>query len=140
MLSKKKVLIGGSRSIYDPRELIIAFKIVYHDGTFLKDRKEIGTVISGGARGVDKMGETFASRNAISLIICPANWQRESSRNSVSEADCGVLLWDGISHGTLMLIEEFTLQNKPFYVHYAVPTASYKNKDIEDFLKENKNA
>lgn len=132
---KTRLLIGGSRSIYDPRELITAFKIVFHTEDWLASKDQIGMVISGGAKGVDKLGETFARRNRIDLLICPADWNPEGSvKLAVTKAECGIVLWDGNSRGTQLLIEEFGRQSKPLYIHYAVPTAIYKDLEIEDFL------
>lgn len=98
-----RVIIAGSRDITDYQELLDAVV----DSGF-----EITTVISGGARGVDRMGEIFAKNNSTPLEIYPADWNKYGKsaghrRNAdmANVADALIALWDGTSRGTKSMIE-----------------------------------
>ena len=64
-------------------------------------------VISGGARGVDKVAELSAKQRGIPTVIFEANW-KEFGRSAgfrrnadiVKAADSIVAFWDGSSRGT----------------------------------------
>lgn len=71
----------------------------------------ITTVISGGARGADRLGETWAKANGVLLKVYPADWDTHGKsagylRNALmaSRANALVALWDGQSHGTRHMI------------------------------------
>lgn len=61
------VAIVGSRDITDPAILKDAIKAA---------RFKIGTVISGGARGVDSLAEEWATKNGKPLIRFLPDWER----------------------------------------------------------------
>lgn len=72
---------------------------------------EITTVLSGGARGVDRDGEEWARLNSKILVIHPADWNRHGKRagpirnaQMAQEADALIALWDGVSPGTQSMI------------------------------------
>lgn len=59
---------------------IIAGSRGFNDYEFLKEtialsKFQITEVVSGGAKGVDELGERWANENGIPLRIFPANWQ-----------------------------------------------------------------
>lgn len=62
-----KTIIAGSRTIthYDTVENAIK-----------ESGFEITQVVSGMARGVDKLGELWAHYNNIGCYLCPADWNR----------------------------------------------------------------
>ncbi len=98
-----KVIIAGSRSINDYNVLTRAII----DADF-----RITEIVSGGARGVDKLGEQFADRWNIPLKIFPANWELHGKsagykRNAemAAYADGLIALWDGESKGTKHMID-----------------------------------
>lgn len=69
-------------------------------------------VISGCAKGADKLGEKFAKRFDLSLIRMPADWKRYGKaagmiRNKAMAEDAThvILFWDGISSGTRNMAE-----------------------------------
>ena len=66
-----RTIIAGSRSCSDYTIL----------ETAIKECKWIpSVVISGNARGADKLGELWAKRNNIQVVRCPANWEKHSNR------------------------------------------------------------
>ena len=98
-----KTIIAGSRNITEYATLIKALK---------KVDWEITTVLSGTARGVDKLGEIFAKENNIPLEKYPAEWDKYGKsagykRNLVmaENAEALLALWDGQSKGTKHMID-----------------------------------
>lgn len=98
-----KVIIAGSRGVTDIAKLERAIE---------KCGFQITEVISGGARGVDKMGEHWAKKNNIPCKVFPANWEVDGKgagykRNleMAKNADAVIALWDGRSPGTKHMIE-----------------------------------
>jgi hypothetical protein len=98
-----KVIIAGSRSITDYKTVESAIK---------ESKFEITEIISGGARGVDKLGELYAVNNNIKLTIMKADWDKHGKsagyiRNQeMSEiAEAVIILWDGASKGTKNMLE-----------------------------------
>lgn len=105
-----KVIIAGSRDfdnyIYAETKLLSYFK---ENGIHSTDIE----IISGGARGADKIGEKFANRYGIKLTVFPAQWDKYGKgagmiRNAemAQYAEGGILFafWDGESHGTKNMI------------------------------------
>ena len=98
-----KTIIAGSRSI-DSLDLI--FQVVN------ESKFNITTVVSGGARGVDQLGEQWAKMNNIPIDIYPANWDKYGKsagykRNTIMamNADALIAIWDGESKGTKHMID-----------------------------------
>lgn len=96
--------------------LIIAGSRNFTNFDLLKSRVsalpfKINTIISGGARGTDSLGEWYAYQNDIPLEIFPANWQKYGKqagylRNVEMANNAGALIafWDGKSKGTKHMI------------------------------------
>jgi hypothetical protein len=108
------VLIAGSRTIYDYRILTEAVN---------ESGYNIGSVISGGARGVDKLGEQYANNNNISVQVYIPSWNLHGKaagvmRNTemVSVADAAIILWDGQSKGTKDTITKCQKKGIPVYI------------------------
>ena len=62
-----RVIIAGSRSMTGAEEVAIA---IVHFGFAVTE------VMSGGARGVDTLGEAWARTHKIPIRRVPADWQR----------------------------------------------------------------
>lgn len=93
-----KVIICGGRDIADYEALKAAIK---------RSGFTISEVVSGGARGVDKMGERWADENKTDRVTFHANWGGRSKsagphRNSrmARYAEAVIAVWDGKSTGT----------------------------------------
>jgi hypothetical protein len=109
-----KTIIAGSRDIVDVKILYDAIKKLNIP------EKEITQVISGGARGADRIGEIYANENAIDLVIMPANWNLHGksagyrrNEDMAKIADACIALWDGSSKGTghmINLAEKYNLK------------------------------
>jgi len=125
-----KVIIAGSRGISNSAALLVAI-----DGSGF----EITEVVSGGAQGVDAMGEGWALRRcpvtifkaAWSWLEAPGaiiktrpdgisyNVKAGIDRNSrmTEYADALIAVWDGHSRGTKNMIEVMKTMGKPVYIH-----------------------
>jgi YspA, cpYpsA-related SLOG family len=109
-----KVVIAGSRDITDRLGLVKAIEQSGYD---------ITEVVSGTARGVDQMGEAWATANKVPVKQFPADWNKHYSaagpiRNAemAKYTDAAVLLWDGKSRGTLNMIKNMHILDKPYFI------------------------
>jgi hypothetical protein len=98
-----KTIIAGSRGFTDYSVLHFFLSI---------NPWEITEVVSGTARGADKLGERYAEENGISVKRFPADWDTHGKRagyirNSemADYADALVAFWDGESRGTKHMID-----------------------------------
>ena len=128
-----KVIIAGSRHIVNAKQVEEAFR----EWATKKGVRYLHNVaiISGGARGVDTMGEIFAKENGINLIICPANWDYHNKgaghkRNAfmAEVADELIAVWDGESTGTKNMITTMLKLKKPVHITLAKPRTILKLK------------
>lgn len=93
-----KTIIAGSRSITDYKYLLKAIAQIDW---------EITEVISGNARGVDRLGERWARENNIPVRLFFPDWDKWGksagfvrNHEMVEEAEALIALWDGESRGT----------------------------------------
>lgn len=84
----------------------------------------VTSVLSGGARGIDKMGERWAGRRGIPVAVYPADWKLHGNRagpirnaKMADNADALVAVWDGESRGTKHMIETALRRGLKVYVH-----------------------
>jgi hypothetical protein len=110
-----KTIICGSRAIGDYGELTRA---IANSGF------NVTTVLSGGARGVDRMGEVWARANNRLLLLFPADWRTYGKRagyvrneQMAEEAEAVIALWDGASRGTKHMIDTARAMGLSVYVH-----------------------
>lgn len=86
---------------------------------------EITHVVSGGARGVDEMGEGIADALAIPKTIFMPNYERYGkhlaprARNTemANNAEALIAVWNGSSKGTLHMIKVATSKGLKVFVH-----------------------
>lgn len=107
-----KVIIAGSRGIgitdtgKQSRDFSIIKEVVE------KSKFEITELVSGGARGVDTLGEYYANANDIPIKQFLPDWEKKKAaagmiRNAemAKYADALIAIWDGESRGTKNMIE-----------------------------------
>jgi len=77
-------------------------------------------IISGGAAGVDTLAERYARDNGLKLTVLRPDYKTFDRtaplvRNGeiVRRADYVLILWDGVSRGTLNVIMRCLEKNKP---------------------------
>jgi len=99
-----KTIIAGSRDIVDYGLVKEAMNRIPW---------EVSEIVSGKAKGVDSLGERWASENNISIKSFPADWETYGKsagpiRNAqmAKYADALVAIWDGKSRGTSNMINE----------------------------------
>lgn len=99
-----KVIIAGSRHFTDAAEVMVA----YHASGF----KAI-EIVSGGARGVDEIGERLALELRIPVRVFHADWTKFGkaagpirNRQMAEYADALILVWDGQSKGSSNMLFE----------------------------------
>jgi len=107
-----KVAIVGSR---DFEELSLV-----HD--FVAKLPPDCTVISGGARGVDRVAAVAAKMRGLRLIEHPADWSKGRgagfARNTLIAQECDLMVafWDGGSRGTAHAMQEAARFGRPVHV------------------------
>lgn len=108
-----KVVIAGSRSITD--------RLAVNEAIRLSGFK-ITEVVSGQARGVDRLGEAYAKDHLLPLRCFPAQWEEYGPiagpiRNDkmAAYADAVIVLWDGRSSGALSMARCALARGKPLF-------------------------
>ena len=101
------VIIAGSRDFTD-YELLERLLDMYFQ-RYSPDQIEI---VSGGARGADRLGERYAQSRGMALKVMPANWNqhgksagyRRNEQMAQYATHC-VVFWDGESRGPQHMID-----------------------------------
>ena len=104
-----RIIIAGSRNYTNLDEFMLAMGeiMVQHHDLFTGNIE----VVSGGARGVDSMGEYWANLLSYKIIQFIPSWERFGRaaghiRNAemAEYADVLIAFWDGVSKGTESMI------------------------------------
>lgn len=97
-------------------KLLIAGSREYDDYEFLEKsvndlKTPIECIISGTARGADKLGERYATENNIDIMRFPADWNSYGKKAGYirneqmgKTCDLALIFWDGKSAGTRNMI------------------------------------
>ena len=113
-----KVIIAGSR-----------------DGVFQRDVDEamalcgfqVTEVVSGTARGVDRLGEHWARTHHIPIKPFPADWSKGRAAGPIRNeqmaryADALVAVWDGQTPGTRSMIQAAQRRGLKVFVYSVRP-------------------
>jgi hypothetical protein len=118
-----KTIVAGSRGVSSYR--IVAWAI--ESSGF-----DITEVISGGARGVDQLGEEWARKHKVPVSVFAADWRAQGKSAGVIRnlrmaecADALVAVWDDVSRGTKHMIETAIRMQLRVYVAH-----------VDDYVKE----
>lgn len=110
-----KVIIAGSRDLTVIGGLI---QDALEDAGW-----EPTEVVSGGARGIDRCGETYAWALGLKCRKFPAEWDRfgraaghRRNAEMTAYADALLAIWDGNSRGTQNMIDQMIKLGKPVHV------------------------
>ncbi len=83
----------------------------------------IDGIVSGGARGADKLAEIYASSIQVPFKVFPADWERygksagyKRNKQIVDYCDIVFAFWDGKSKGTQHTINLARDQGKPAFL------------------------
>jgi hypothetical protein len=100
-----KIIIAGSRNFNDYN--LLEQKVDFYIG----ENQDI-EIISGTARGADKLGERYAINKELKLKRFPADWQKYGkkagylrNKEMAKYASHAIIFWDGKSKGTGHMIE-----------------------------------
>lgn len=109
-----KVIIAGSRDLINIADVVDA---INHANI------EITTVISGGARGVDSLGEKWAENNGVEVQRYLADWDKYGKRAGIVRnkemslvGDALIAVWDGKSSGTKHMIDLMIKRRRPTFI------------------------
>jgi hypothetical protein len=102
-----RIIIAGSRDFNDQKTVDEAVDKFINQLPCSKIQ-----IISGGARGADRLGENYARARHYELKIFPARWDRYGKRagyirneEMAENADALIAFWDGKSPGTKHMID-----------------------------------
>lgn len=111
-----KTIIAGSRGIVDFATVQQAVEI---------SQFNITEVVSGTARGVDKLGEDWAKLNNIEIKRFPAEWDKYGrsagfirNKQMAEYAEALIAVWDGKSKGTKNMTHWAIKYRLKLYIHY----------------------
>lgn len=114
VIPKRRVIIAGGRDYNEYETVVEAVK---------ESGFHIDVVVSGGAKGVDALGERYAGENNLQLAVFQADWQTHGraagpirNRKMAENADALIAIWDGKSKGTKNMIETATKKGLMVYV------------------------
>lgn len=110
-----KCIVAGSREIVDYNLVVEAFTLCPFADT-------INEIVSGGARGVDKLGEKLSEDRDLSLSKFLADWNGLGKKAGIVRncqmgdyADVLIAVWNG-SNGTKHMIKYMKSLKKPVFV------------------------
>lgn len=111
-----KLIIAGSRGFSDKR-------LLFEKLDKLTAKTKITEVVSGGARGADKLGEEWAKKRKIPIKQFIPHWDILGkgagflrNEDMGRYADLLVAFWDGESRGTKHMIDFMKEKKKPYRV------------------------
>lgn len=115
---ERRIIIAGGRDFNEPSYLRECMTGVARGG----DIQNPMVVISGGARGADKMGENWGRDRNVIVRVYPADWDKYGKRagylRNLEMAKIAtelVAFWDGRSRGTAHMIDIATKEG--LHVH-----------------------
>jgi hypothetical protein len=111
-----KVIIAGGRDFNDTEAFFKSMVSIAKD-------IEIDEIVSGGAKGADRLGEVWADYAKLSLKVFPADWDTYNkaaghirNKQMAEYADFLIAFWDGSSKGTKNMIENMSKLEKPYII------------------------
>lgn len=112
-----KVIVAGSRGFNN----YLALERVLDK--LLINKKDI-EIVSGTARGADKLGEKYAEHKKLKIAKFPAQWNKfgksagyKRNAQMADYADACVVFWDGESRGTKHMIDLANKKNLQLRVY-----------------------
>jgi hypothetical protein len=124
---KLKCIIAGSRSLGTTPD---GSQLTLNECPWMEDKftecewsDRINEIVSGEAKGVDKLGEQLAERLGLELTKFPANWSLGKAAGHIRNADMAkyadmaIVYWDGHSRGSKNMIENMKKLGKPCVVY-----------------------
>jgi hypothetical protein len=114
-----RIIIAGSRTFTDYKTFCFVC-----DDIIRKEEWDEVEIVSGGAKGADKMGERFANSSDYKLTVFPADWETNGKKagylrnqEMAHYSDALIAFWDGESKGTKHMINIARERALEVYVH-----------------------
>jgi len=118
-----KLIIAGSRNYNNYNFIKESVQNIMRESYNSGIALQIESIVSGGANGVDKLGEQFAKEFNIPCIVFPANWSKHGkaagpirNKEMAEFADTLIAFPDMKSIGTINMITTMKNLNKKVYV------------------------
>lgn len=115
-----KVIIAGTRDFND--YAFLKKNVDYFLQGINPNNEEI-EIVSGNARGADKLGERYAKEHNLPVKLFPANWDKYGksagylrNQEMANYADVLIAFWDEKSKGTKHMIDIAKKQGLTFIV------------------------
>lgn len=115
------VVVAGSRGFTDDQFIFDTLDKL--SALFAASGMRIAEVVSGNARGPDKIGEAWGIARGIEVTVMPADWDKLGKQagmvRNAEMADYGhaaIIFWDGESRGTANMISNMKMRDKPCHV------------------------
>jgi hypothetical protein len=116
-----KIIIAGSRHLTGDKVKLEVWKAVAQ-AIDKWDVREVTEIVTGGAAGIDSLGEQFAEQFRIAHKRFDANWDEfgksagpKRNAEMAEYADALILVWDGKSRGSLSMRWEAEKRKMPIY-------------------------
>jgi hypothetical protein len=113
---KMNLAVVGSRT-FNNYELL--------EREILKSNLNIGCIVSGGAKGADKLAERFAKKYNLDTNILLPEWDKygksagyRRNKDIIDACDICIAFWDGQSTGTKHTIDLAQEVKKPLIIIY----------------------
>lgn len=110
-----KIVIAGSRTITDMNILLKGIQLSKYNITSEDE------IISGGAKGVDTLGQIYAKRHNIKVKLFKPNWDKYGKSAGIIRnyemakyCDKAIVIHNG-SNGSLNMIKNLIKFNKDFF-------------------------
>ncbi|MBD3369050.1 DUF2493 domain-containing protein [Candidatus Fermentibacteria bacterium] len=110
-----RTIIAGSRSVDNIRAV---------EEAVTRSGFSVSEVVSGCARGADRLGEMYAGKNGLPVKRFPADWRRLGRMAGVVRnhamaryADALIAVWDGRSRGTGHMITTARKRGLRVYIY-----------------------
>jgi len=101
-----KLIVAGSRGFDDYQLMVRSIN------SFRATHPRVTDIVSGTARGADKLGERYAEEHNMNIVSMPADWNTHGrsagyKRNEemAKVSDACICFWDGVSRGTSHMID-----------------------------------
>ena len=130
-----KVIIAGTRDFND--YAFLKKNVDYFLQGINPNNEEI-EIVSGNARGADKLGERYAKEHNLPVKLFPANWDKYGKRagylrnqEMANYSDVLIAFWDEKSKGTKHMIDIAKKQGLTFIVvGYVLERELYDSKRV----------
>lgn len=118
-----RIIIAGTRDFDDYNLLKEKVSKIIEE----KRKTHQIVIVSGKARGADRLGERFANENGFNIDEFPADWDHYGKRagylrnkDMAEHSNALIAFWDGKSPGTKNMIDLAKQKNLPTRIIYYV--------------------